>query len=442
MTRRELLSSLAALPLGAPVRPPEYTGALRNPLMGFRPGMERARAHKWATLGKHYIRWNEIETRADDGVEKIREFCDAKWKALPEANIKVIPRVYLEWPKRGKYWPADMTEGDYTSAAFKDRLVRLVEKLGRAWDNDPRVAFIEMGLIGFWGEHHSPKPDAAMQKLLGDAFTAAFKTKLVMNRYPLDFQDYKFGLYWDSFGHKEEARVHVPALESPRLAERWKIAPMGGETAFDWGTKLGKDPTDAVLNNHEVIAALIRRLHWNHLGWLSDYNEKDPAVAANAAVIQKAFGYRFVIDEVRFPAAVRAGGRFDVALTVRNTGSTPLYYRWPLEASLLDAATREPLWKGVFPGVDLRQWLPGAGLTHTARASFECPRSLKKGRHVLALAILDPAGNLPAVQFATANYYRGGRHPMGTIGVGVRPERAGLGGFDDPAEDRSLRYLA
>ena len=33
---------------------------------------------------------------------------------------------------------------------------KLVEKAGQAWDNDPRVAYVEMGIIGEFGEHHDP----------------------------------------------------------------------------------------------------------------------------------------------------------------------------------------------------------------------------------------------------------------------------------------------
>jgi len=446
MTRREILLSLTAISAKAngneiAIRPREYPDALRNPLMGFRPDYTRARAHAWATLARCYIKWNEIENSTADDIGKIREFSDEKWSGLAEANIKLIPRLHLEWPKRGTYWPSDMTTGDYSSPQFKQRVVGLIQKMGRAWDNDPRVAFIEMGLIGYWGEHHHPRVDLEMQELLGDAFLANFKNKLIMIRYPSDFQKYPFGIYWDSFGHPEEAVKLIPAVEAPPLAGRWKIAPMGGETAFDWGTPLGKNPTDAVINNCERIVGLIRRLHWNHLGWLSDYDAGDPQAARNAALIQKAFGYRFILDEVRYPATVEPGKRFEIAFSVRNAGCTPLYYNWPVEASFLDKTTREPVWRKTLDSMDVRKWLPVEGQAYTVRHTFDGPR-LPRGEYVLALAILDPAGDLPSTRFAIVNYWRGGRHPLGLIGVGAKPRAAEITTFDDPAEDRSLHYTA
>jgi hypothetical protein len=136
------------------VKPTEYVGALRNPLKGFTT--RGIYGHPWATTAQTYIRWNDIENHESDNIEKIKNYCDSLWSGVEEKNIKVIPRVYLHWSGDKKYWPEDMQEDDYTSEQFQKRVLRLIERLGECWDNDPRVAFIEMGIFGKWGEHHSP----------------------------------------------------------------------------------------------------------------------------------------------------------------------------------------------------------------------------------------------------------------------------------------------
>jgi hypothetical protein len=451
MNRREFCTSLALLstsPWGTSnsqeedvvVRPQEYAGAIRNPLKGLRSGdAATVVSHPFASLAKAYIKWNEVEDRADDGIERIKTFCDKQWKDVQSSNAKVIPRVYLEWPNRGRYWPSDMTPGDYSSAEFKRRLVRMIEKLGKSWNSDPRVAYVETGLIGLWGEQHDPSPTPELQKLMGDAFVSNFPDKLLMNRYPGDFVDYNFGIYWDSFGHKEESPGHIPLLKSPRLIHRWMTAPMGGETAFDWGTPLGRDPTDAAVSNCDKIVGLIRDLHWNHLGWLSDYDPRNQVAVENGARLQKALGYRFVIDEVRFPATIRAGKDFRMSFLVRNAGSSPFYYCWPVELSLLDPTTRKPVWKTLFKGVDIRKWLPDSTEPFQIANTFTCPTGLEQRCYIAALSILDPAGNEPSVRFAIKNYYHGGRHPVGCVGVGATPGPL-PDSFDDPARDWSLTY--
>ena len=79
--------------------------------------------------------------------------------------------------------------------------------------------------------------------------------------------------------------------------------------------------------------------------------------------------------------------------------------------------------------------------TYKASGDFEVP--IPTGRYILALAILDPSGQLPSLRFATRQYFKGGRHPISIVAV-----NQGNGGslhgdmmFDDPAKDDSLHYL-
>ncbi|MBP1755505.1 MAG: hypothetical protein H6Q59_1903, partial [Firmicutes bacterium] len=53
---------------------------------------------------------------------------------------------------------------------------------------------------------------------------------------------------------------------------------------------------------------------------------------------------------------------------------------------------------------------------------------------------LDPAADLPAARFAILNYYQGGRHPIGRVGVGTKIDNPDLEGFHDIQKDWSLHY--
>jgi hypothetical protein len=132
------------------IYPQEYAYALRNPLMGFRYDTSSSNYQQpYVSVTRHYIKWNEIENYESDGIEKIITFCNNKWKDIEKYNVKVIPRVYLDWDgdSGNEYWPADMTTGDYSSTKFKTRLRRLIQRLGQCWNNDPRVAWVQMGTI-------------------------------------------------------------------------------------------------------------------------------------------------------------------------------------------------------------------------------------------------------------------------------------------------------
>jgi hypothetical protein len=215
----------------------------------------------------------------------------------------------------------------------------------------------------------------------------------------------------------------------------------------------------------EYLINTVRWVHCTQLEWIGDYERQDARAAAGAIQLQKTLGYRFVLDDVSYSGSVGDNGELKIELRVRNLGSAPFYYRWPLEASLLDPRDHHVVWKETFSGVDIREWQPGCGWTsptfssppgsnpaESARATWPDSRAvgwsqppaehcvhgafkprLPQGQYVLALEILDPAGMVPSVCFATTQYLKGGRHPIGLVGFGgVR--------FDDQFSDQTLHY--
>jgi hypothetical protein len=437
------------------VYPKEYTGALRNPHKGFtNRGFKEN--NEWATLTHSYIRWNEIERDSSDGIERIKAWCDENWKEVENNNMKVIPRVYLHWDGDRTYWPSDLETFDYTSPQFQRRLENMIRKLGACWDTDPRVAHVEMGIIGKWGEHHSPEPSKEVEHILGQGFRKAFQNKKVMVRHPWEFREQGFGIYWDSWAHYDQMDSHGQGIYE--IGDRWKTEIIGGEAAYDWGNwkiQPGENPTATVRDSvhRNFFIHTIRWLHCTQLRWVGNYNQEDPAARAGAEEIQKVFGYRFVIDKVTFPEYLNKGKDFNVAFTVRNTGSAPFYYQWPVELSLLDDSN-QVVWASEFENADIRTWMPGEGNYTSAgyeikaepfhiEGIFKLPENIPSGKYKLALAVLDPAGRLPSLRFAIENYINGGRHPVGFTGVEYKIKKGEEGSlkFDDPGLDKSLRYV-
>jgi len=433
--------------------PEEYEPAFQNPLKGFRAGFEQD--HEYGTLTKSYIKWNEIENVASDGLDKIKTVCDAKWHGCEAKNMKIIPRVYLDWPRKKSGWPEDMKAGDYTSDHFKQRALALIQKLGQVWDQDSRVAYVEMGLIGQWGEMEWPDTSDEIKEAIAAQFAASFKHKLVMVRWPNTYNDdlYNFGYYWDSWAHHDQ-RYYGFNLRN--ISPKWKTAVIGGEAAYDWGNSAiqpGNNPDESLAKavHRDYILDEIRSLHGNHMGWLASYDHSNRPARAGAIPVQKALGYRFVISEATYPKRININTEFTVSFKVKNTGASPIYYNWPVELSLLDPKTKQPVWKSVYTDIDIRKWMPGdqwdgqndryaippeVCAVHQSFVVSNVPT----GEYIFALAILDPAGGRPSVRFAIQNYYKGGRHPLGRVGVNLQLETYSISGFDDIQSDRSLSY--
>ena len=348
-----------------------------------------------------------------------------------------------------------MKEGDFTSDQFKQRVVAMIKKLGKAWDGDPRVAYVEMGLIGEWGEMEFPDTKDDIKEAIASAFATSFQQKLVMIRWPNTYNDdiYNFGYYWDSWGHHDQKYY---AYHLNNLSPKWKTAVIGGEAAYDWGNKQiqpGKNPNETVSMpiHRDYMIDEIMRLHGNHMGWISNYDQGNDSMKAGAEMLQKAMGYRFVITEVNYPKRIDKNSTFNVFFKVKNTGSTPFYYNWPVEVSLLNPKTKHPVWKQTFKNINISNWMPGdkwdserdiytiPAEIFSIHQSFDLP-SIPAGEYVLALAILDPGGNLPSARFAIKNYYNGGRHPIGKVGVNKKINSFLVTEFDDIQNDRSLLY--
>lgn len=502
----------------------EYERAFRNPMKGWReyfgPGVDRKRDEypfPFGSLNKEYMQWNMMENDPSDGVDKVIAYSNHRWEGVEDINMKIIPRAFIVWiepwhagaPKdpdnpddlNGWHWPEDIPAeeapyksvvpgewacyiepsdsltpivGGYFDPAFPERVEAFVAKLGEAWDNDPRVAYVEMGIVGEWGEHHDPdlstfwpphdEPEhvdgrtwvPGLEKTLGDAFTKAFKNKKVMVRYAYEFKDYDFGIYWDSWSIDEEIDRGYNAMLA--LGDRWKTQVIGGEITWNWGSlkTAGYRSLEDCLANEDtrnLVLEQIRNLHCNHLGGVTWADFKNEEFYRNASLVQKALGYRFVLDRAEYPAVIRNGKSWKAEFSVTNTGSSPFYYSWPVEISLLDPDSGRKVWRDVFD-TDITQWMPGENYSIEAGRYLKSPRicsvsgrfrteHIPSGKYILALSILDPAGNRPSLRFANTNYLNGGYTALGYVSVDepACDPQIPQSEFDDIFPDNSLRYI-
>lgn len=483
------------------IYPDEFKGAIKNPLMGFSGKDFRVNTTgptgssdqpldhlPWATTMMTYIPWDYLENDESDGLDKITNYLDERWRgkdsdgvwrSYEELGIKAIPRVYLRFPSDtdyfglgGDHWPADLRAGDFTSPQFDERLERMIKRLADVWDNDDRVAYIQMGIFGTWGEQHGTAQPANIEKY----FNEYFHNKHVQVRY-VDNGQWKDS---DQFGHYNDS------IGNLNVASNWATKPIGGEPAYDYngfdiqGTLVHETYLDEDLNSNS--ANMIRFTHANYLTWIGEYtygsswgnrgpNGREVYLANKATIddraefIQSQFGYRYVMEEFQYPEQISPGENFDVSFTVRNEGASPMYYNWPVEISLCDPDSKEVVWRDTFKNVDITKWQPGTDLpawnkrkdgnwsngvldyatppeSHTETGTFTLPGDLAKKDYVVQLAVLDPGGNVPSLRFSMQNYTQGGYHPMGYVGVGNPPEKVNIdpSTFDSPAVDVGLRY--
>ncbi len=462
------LSALASSPLQAqmvPVYPPEISGALTNPLMGFRGEFYSAPdKSRYTTVVHHYIPWNAIENHEDDSVQKIRDYCDYFWSKYPAQNVKVIPRVYLSYydSQYRTYWPSDIPTEDISSPKFRQRLSRLISRLGEVWDEDPRVAFVQTGIIGLWGEQENPGITGnGLVELMDDAFGKAFINKKLTVRNMDQWPRPNYGIYWDSFNHPDQPGVTASIRSLNSTNGRYLNQIVEGEFAWRGNGEEnvnGTSPTSAfssALFTDNIIDG-IRDLHTTALGKLSYYDvAANGMVQPNAVRAQSALGYRFHVSEFASTPRVEPGANLNVQFKVKNTGSAPFYENWPVAVVLIDEITRQIVWKTTLPNVDVRSWRPGENynkasnlyetlpLQNQINATIPIPANLSAGQYLVGLSILEPVSQTPGVFFAVPNFFKESQsQPLMRIGVGANASSPYLTGmvFDDLVSNDTRYY--
>jgi autotransporter-associated beta strand protein len=433
--------------------------SVKNPMTGWR-GVRQAGsgfAGAWVldpgyeTVEKWYIGWNEFENNATNTVTDLQNFCDQLWINLPAQNTRAVPRIVLV-DNAGTYIPADLPYFDptnyyespwYTNPVVQARIGRLIARLGQVWDNDPRVAWVEMGIQGKYGEQWHLDYMPVFANWMCQQFTNAFHNKKVMIRYVgipnfdgtngvVNTQistNYQFGYYEDSFGYSLY-NSELAAIATLDNGTRWHIAANGGEIRADDQIyvpgDISQNLSGAGLTN---LLNWVRTAHTSHLGWDNSY--LIPSGSAGGEAMRSAIGYHFLITEFDQPLTAVAGQSVPIAFSVVNTGSSPFYYQWPVQVGLMSEATGQMVYATNLSQVDIRQWLPGTAwntnsqsfqtpaATNSVSAMINLPANLNPGVYDLTLAILDPeGGDLPCIRFEIQNYWQGGLHPMGRIGIG------------------------
>lgn len=393
------------------LRPAYKPGPLDNPLKGWCPYTDAGPIYQPYSMVFQYISWRELEPT--EGVYRFDEW-EKKWDSKLGKNKHVIFRVYIDYPSQPSGFPdwlrkAGVKETRYddygggVSPNYNDKkmveaMERLIAALGKRYNQHPRVAFIQLGLLGFWGEWHTyPKPELyatpATEERIIKAYKQAFPDKKLMVRYARDYageQDW-IGFHDDMFPEDTDNGQGWSFLAGVRREERtenWKLAIVGGEMvpgkAEQW---LGKD--------YETTLTMLERAHFT---WVGPYcpaleSQSNRTYLTRSEELVRKLGYEFQITQVSHDAVVNREQPFKIRLEGKNLGVAPFYYPWEVQWALLDvqgkAVSMQPTsW-------DIRQWLPGE-FTEEARLRFDVPA----GKYRLALGIRDPWTNKPSIGLA------------------------------------------
>jgi len=299
---------------------------------------------------------------------------DKQLAGISSRGHQAIFRFYVDYPKRPSGIPAYLIADGLKTFPYNDdgngndavtkthsvapdysdpRLIQcftnFVHALGARYDGDTRIAFLTVGLYGFWGEfhvHRHPTPgepagwaisqrdiDAILQ-----AWVDSFHKTHIEARYAFITPNHEllshFGFEDDSF--LQDTLGDPPArfwsgMKAGNMTDSWKRLPTGGEVRPEleaglwntWPPSQGQDIVSAIQTIHPT--------------WMLESEmfraPSPPAVLANALRADRLLGYTFFAS--RF--SIIPGPPATLNVRIENRGIAPFYYNWPVEAEIVDS---------------------------------------------------------------------------------------------------------
>src|SRR5579862_4166033 len=232
---------------------PGGPGPLDNPLKGWATYADAGPIRQPYSMVYFYVPWKELEPQP--GHYEFAAWEKKVWGTPAARGKHIIFRVYLDYPGQSSGVPdwllgeglktrhyADYGGGnspDYDDPRLVAGLQRLIAAMGKRYDQNPRVAFIALGLLGYWGEWHTyPHEDwfasPATQAKIVEAYRKAFPHKILMGRYPagvLGAQPW-IGYHDDMIPSDTDSAqdwMFLPQMRQSGRMDNWKVAATGGE---------------------------------------------------------------------------------------------------------------------------------------------------------------------------------------------------------------------
>ncbi len=402
-----------------------------NPLQGFVP------YEGSFTAAPYSMEWFYIPVSAvvtDFGVYNW-SVLDASLNSIASRGHQSAFRFYLDYPGEASGVPEFLLEDglatntyndhdnqgislspDYNDPRLIDELEDFIAALGARYDGDPRIGFIQLGLLGFWGEWHTfPhdgsgasgdwSPPVAIQQRVLEAYTEAFTKTKLQARYPdSNNTGLNVGYHDDSFAVETlpgPGWHFVDQLRQAGVSEKWLTQPIGGELGGEIQQCIFDSPMRCPVVEEGADNDFSGSVQATHASWILNQYAFAPGYTgqalSNAAAASQSLGYRFQATAFSVSHGPKKW-QTDLNVMVRNVGIAPFYYDWPIQIAAAGkdgriVRTWTTSWQltGLKPGMSL-QW----------KTPLETS-GLPSGDYTLLMRPANPLANGVPLRFANAS---------------------------------------
>ena len=315
----------------------------------------------------------------------------------PTSGGKRIPRI----------------EPDYADPIYTQRHGEFLAALGKRYDGDPNVEFLDIGSYGVWGEWHTTHPiPVEGRRQIVDLYVRAFqKTPLVFMSDDAEVLGYALargtGFRRDGVGspwHEQNCIGSNKYAAVPGMADVWRKAPV----VFEWFGDY------AYLRSREwSFDAAVKFMLTNHVTLINDNVGRVPAEAMpQLEELARRAGARLWLRELEHPATAARGESLFLKMKWANTGVGRLNRPYRLRVWLVNPDGQEVL--STDASNDPREWLPGE---HSVSLDIPMPANLPPGQYGLAVSLMDSSGKRPPFRLALDVPMTLGRYRVSELSV-------------------------
>ncbi len=255
---------------------------------------------------------------------------------------------------------------DWSNAALQDFTIDFHRRFAERYDQDPRLAYLQVG-FGLWGEYHIyDGPRELGQQFPTKAYQAKFLKALdgFYEHTPwmisIDAADdtyspivaepgllhILFGVFDDSFLHGDHGGQNESNWNKLDRG-RWRVAPAGGELGY----YTAHDQQEALAPNGphgEPFADAAARFHLTFMIGNDQWRYREPEVIRAASL---AIGYRFKLDN-------RDEADGSTTVFIKNIGIAPAYHDC---FAAVGGVRSDRSLKGLLPGKSLERRIEATG---------------------------------------------------------------------------------
>ncbi len=333
-----------------------------NPLKGFACWEGSSHNSDWCSLEYIPVPFDEVLT-AKDTCTKVN--LEKKLESAKSRRHQAIVRVVIDDTGKALRLPAFIKDNitlytynrkgakdvspDYDDEKLLSQMEYFIKWFGENYDGDPRIACIETGLIGHWGEHHiyyakdvgQTIADSTWKRVFG-AYGNAFKETHLSVRYPKlpGIGGYpRIGFFNDTVYTDKSDADFMRDLAKYGMQDRWKTAMNTGEfTPALQESFFSQAASDKAV--FDKYTSRVRELHLSSLLCNKAFKSGADGVLVRAA--SAAMGYDFTVSSAKLSAS---GGSISVSVTIKNQGAAPFYYDWPVKLAVPGKKEIDTKWR-------------------------------------------------------------------------------------------------